>query len=165
MDKKLIILNDICSEVSKLGKKHLQKLMYLMERYGINLNLNYSIHFFGPYSAKLDNWLHEYESNGTLTIDTSEQTHTISLNEEIDDSLEGEDYNREKFVLEKYKSFSALDLEALTTIDYVAHTVYKDKKNKSQVIEMVKLIKGSKFSGEELSKKYDILLKNGLIAS
>lgn len=163
MDKKLIILSDMSKEISSLGKKIFQKIMYLMERHGINLNLNYSIHFYGPYSAKLDNWLHEYESYGLLTIDTSKTTHSISLCQSIDAKLDEQDLSIEKYVLEIYKNFSALDLEAITTLDYVGHVMYKDTADREKVIDMVKVIKGTKFSDEDLNKKYEILLSNGLV--
>ena len=57
-DKSAIIINQICEKIEP-GKKMLQKLMYLIERKGVTLELNYSIHYFGPYSSKLDKNLFE----------------------------------------------------------------------------------------------------------
>ena len=42
-----IIIRQIC-DATEPGKKMVQKLFYLMERKGLQLNLAYSIHFFGP---------------------------------------------------------------------------------------------------------------------
>jgi hypothetical protein len=41
-------LESIC-ENRNLGKKAVQKLMYLIERKGVEFDLDYTIHFFGPY--------------------------------------------------------------------------------------------------------------------
>ena len=40
-----IIIRQIC-DATEPGKKMVQKLFYLMERKGLQLNLAYSIHFF-----------------------------------------------------------------------------------------------------------------------
>lgn len=41
--------------------------MYLIERRGVYLNLNYSIHFYGPYSAALDYVAHTLlDDNGDM---------------------------------------------------------------------------------------------------
>lgn len=72
------ILHYICqSQVP--GKKMVQKLMYLIERKGINLGLNYSIHFYGPYSVTLDDTLHSLEAQGIININVDHLTHKITL--------------------------------------------------------------------------------------
>lgn len=162
IDKQLIIIRDICIACNP-GKKQLQKLMYLMERHGINMNLNYSIHFYGPYSSRLDYALHAYESKGLISITVSGSTHQISMQEDIAYNLNEDDLCVEQNVMQNYLQFSAQELEALTTIDYVAHSIFKDSKEKDQVLEMVKFIKGDKFSANELNQKYDILKANHLI--
>jgi uncharacterized protein YwgA len=60
----------ICKK-RKVGKKAIQKFMYLMERKGVEFDLDYKIHFFGPYSVKLTHILHALESRGVIDIDTS----------------------------------------------------------------------------------------------
>jgi len=75
-ERNSIIINQIC-DVIEPGKKMLQKLMYLIDRRGINLELNYSIHFFGPYSSKLDELIHILESYDRLNVDTTGATHII----------------------------------------------------------------------------------------
>ena len=47
LDKYTFLIDDICKG-KQTGKKKLQKLMYLIERKGVQLDLRYSIHFFGP---------------------------------------------------------------------------------------------------------------------
>ena len=77
-EKNSIIIRQICDTIEP-GKKMLQKLMYLISRKDVNLELNYSIHYFGPYSSKLDSTLHTLESFDKLNINTSGITHIIHL--------------------------------------------------------------------------------------
>jgi hypothetical protein len=81
-NKYIIIIKAIC-EKTEVGKKMLQKLLYLIERKGVGLDLNYSIHFFGPYSAKLDELIHLFESEDIIEIDTSGTTHKINISKNI----------------------------------------------------------------------------------
>ena len=56
---------------AQLGKKVSQKMFYFFERKGIALNLRYGIHYYGPYSSKLDNTLHVLESEDYIKINTN----------------------------------------------------------------------------------------------
>lgn len=166
MDKKLIAIRDLCKTIPNLGKKQLQKMMYLLQRHGLNLGLRYAIHFYGPYCAQLDYSLHEYESEGALMINTSGMTHCISMTNEIPEmQFDGNDLEVENRVFEMYASRSPLELEAITTIDYVAHIMLKESASKEEVIEKVMKIKGTKFRREYLIAEYDNLSRNGLIES
>ena len=75
-DKFEEILHYICLD-QEPGKKMVQKLLYLMERKGIKLNLNYAIHFYGPYSSALDDALHALEAQGVINITVDHLTHRI----------------------------------------------------------------------------------------
>ena len=154
-----IIIKQICTSIEP-GKKMLQKLMYLIDRKDVNLALNYSIHFYGPYSAKLDNTLHRLESYDMVRIDTNRSTHTIHLGDvSIDGVLEKAIQEKVDFVLKNFSSKTALELEAITTVDYVATVLLKGSASDEQVIERVKLIKGSKFTSEYLQDSLEILKK------
>ena len=166
MDKELIAIRDLCKTIPNLGKKQLQKMMYLLERHGLDFGLRYAIHFYGPYCAQLDYLLHEYESEGILIINTSSMTHSISMTNEIPEmQFDGMDLEVENRVFEMYASRSPLELEAITTIDYVAHTMLKERASQEEVIEKVMKIKGTKFRREALIAEYKILSRNGLIES
>lgn len=154
-----IIIKQICASIEP-GKKMLQKLMYLIDRKDVNLGLNYSIHFYGPYSSKLDNTLHRLESYDMVRIDTNRSTHTIHLGDaSIDGVLEQDIQEKVDFVLENFSTKTALELEAITTVDYVATMLLKGHATDEQVIEKVKRIKGSKFTSEYLQDSLEILKK------
>lgn len=146
-----IIINQIC-KVTEPGKKMLQKLMYLIERKGVDLDLDYSIHFFGPYSSKLDDMMHVLESYDELSIDTSGVTHVIRLGDiPISGALTNEDQQKVDFVLDHFVKKTAHELEAITTLDYVATVMFRGQGTDQQIIDKVKQIKGTKFSIDYLT--------------
>jgi len=57
----LIPIIDKISHYQIPGKKVLQKLVYLIEKKGLNLGFDYSIHYYGPYCAQLDDAVHSLE--------------------------------------------------------------------------------------------------------
>lgn len=159
-----IIIRQICNKLEP-GKKMLQKLMYLISRRGVNLDFNYSIHFFGPYSPKLENIIYALESYDKLRIDTSGTTHTIHLGTvEIDGVLESVDQVQVDEVLANFSTKTAYELEAITTIDYVASVLLKQHGSDQEIINKVRQIKGTKFSEEYLQNGLKILKQFKYIA-
>lgn len=153
-------LESIC-ENGNLGKKAVQKLMYLIERKGVELDLGYTIHFFGPYSAKLDNILHILESDEIIDINTAGRTHTVSI---IDSSkcegeeLSSEDKENVEYVISIFGKKSAFELEGIATLDYVAcNLAGSDGKSDIDIINGVKRIKGTKFSDAQLFQYLEML--------
>lgn len=149
-----------------LGKKATQKMFYFFERKGIDLNLRYCIHYFGPYSSKLDNAMHLLESEDYISIDTSGITHIISIGEsKLETSpLSNEDEKIAEDVLESFAHKSALELEALTTMDYIANTILESS-DKKEIINQFKSIKGSKFNDNFIESTYQELITLKLISA
>ncbi len=160
LNKYVEVLERICRHIQP-GKKAVQKLAYLIERSGVDLDLEYRIHFFGPYSAKLDNVLHLLQCNEVIEINTQKPTHIISI---IDiPCYEGEKLTDEEkeivdSVLDNFSGLSALELEGITTIDYVATSIEcTEVSSDDAIIEKVKHIKGTKFSDGQLKRYLEIL--------
>jgi len=65
----LVPIIKMISEYQSPGKKALQKLVYLVERKGLDLGYDYSIHYYGPYSSELDYAVHSLEMQGITTTD------------------------------------------------------------------------------------------------
>ena len=164
LEKYAFLIGDICKD-HQTGKKKLQKLMYLIERKGVQLDLRYSIHFFGPYSSKLDHIIHILENEDWLDIDTSGQTHRIIMKKEGNGQLSKEDNILVDMVRKAFYDKSPMELEALTTIDYVATTLLHGNATRADVIKQVKIIKGKKFSSQELEKEYDVLIEQGYLSA
>ena len=150
-------LFEILSEGFKgreLGKKATQKMFYFFERDGIQLDLKYGIHYYGPYSSKLDNVMHILESEDYLSIDTTGTTHKISLgNEHIKENvLTDEEVQKANFIIEKFAKCTPMELEADATMDFVANTLLNDSYSKNELINKFKEIKGTKFNDSSIEK-------------
>lgn len=98
------------------------------------------------------------ESNDRLVIDTSGVTHIIHKGIiPIEGHLDIEDQEKTDFVIEHFSNKSALDMEAITTLDYVANKMLGGTKDEEEIISKVKKIKGSKFSEARLTENLHIL--------
>lgn len=160
----MYILETICKDNAP-GKKMVQKMLYLVERKGLDLGMDYSIHFYGPYSSDLDQYLHMLEANGKLEIDTSSMTHTIKFLDEADSNpLTEEENSIFTSVVSEFRKKTPLELEVLTTTDFVAdRLIEKDQLTESNILEKVKKIKGTKFSDKQIKESIQVLNNVGLL--
>lgn len=151
---------------NELGKKVTQKMFYFFERKGINLNLRYGIHFFGPYSSKLDNAMHVLESEGIISIDTSGITHRITLGNVKKDCSNISDAEADiaSSVIEIFFPKSPYELEALATMDYIANSILSNGYTEDMIIEKFKEVKGEKFKQPIIEKTMAELKSLGFIA-
>jgi len=168
IEKYLNILKKICNKIENPGKKTVQKLMYLIEANGVELDLNYRIHYFGPYSPDLDNALHVLQNYDYIQIDTRQQTHKISIKDKSFSRNEVFTLEEEKnidFVIDNFAHKSAYDLEGITTVHYVACTLMEKFGDigDEKIIDEVLSIKGTKFKPEQLNQYLEILKRYNLI--
>ena len=160
------VIEQICAydKDVQVGKIMLQKLMYLMQRQGLDMKLSYSIHYYGPYSPDLYDLILIKNRLGELDIDTSSRTHVISTGSEAHaQDLTGDEQQIFARVMKTFFGRTALELEGITTVDYVAHTTLKDSGTREQIIERTKRIKGTKFSDAVLLDDLNLLIEAGFI--
>lgn len=166
-EKHAYLFGLICNKFdgAELGKKAAQKLFYFFEREGISLNLRYGIHYYGPYSEKLDNIMYYLESENVIKIDDSGRTHVISIgNAPIpDNSLSDDDKKCAIQVIEQFAHRSPRELEALATMDYVANNLVCEPVSKEKIINKFKNIKGTKFNETIIENTFVELIKLNLI--
>lgn len=143
----------------KLGKKVVQKMFYFFERKGIQLHLRYGIHYYGPYSSKLDNITRELEDEDVINIDTSGQTHiiTVKTKDNFQDVLTDEELQYADFVIQNFAEKTPMQLEALATMDYVADKILLKGASDNEIKKKFKEIKGNKFNEKEISEALDLL--------
>lgn len=147
---------------AELGKKVTQKMFYFFERKGINLNLRYGIHYYGPYSSKLDNTLHVLESEGYIKINTAGTTHVISGGKKkVGQTLNEEERKIAENVISSFAHKTPLELEALATMDFIANSM--NCTTKEQIIRTFKTIKGNKFSNATIDQTFNSLKELDLI--
>ena len=163
-DKILEVLRSICQSTTP-GKKMVQKLVYLVERKGMDLGLDFRIHFYGPYSAELDHFLHFYEAENLLEIDTSGPTHKIIMSSTKEDrDLAHSEEDIVNYIIERYAGKTPLELEVLTTTDFVACDLErKNELSTDSIVAGVRKIKGSKFTNREILDSVTELHENGFL--
>ncbi|MDR1688917.1 MAG: hypothetical protein LBS21_09960 [Clostridiales bacterium] len=148
-----------------LGKKVLQKICYLIERSGMDMDLDYRIHFYGPYSPTLNSTLFRLESDGFINIDSSGTVHHITFTgKEISLKPSLKENKLINYIIGKFGAKSAMELEVLTTTDFVAETILKNPAD-NEIVDKVLEIKGRKFTEEQIKESIVILKAEKLLAS
>jgi len=164
---KLLQVISMISEYQNPGKKALQKLIYLVEKKGMDLGFDYSIHYYGPYSSSLDDALHSLQMQGEIEVVPDGMSHRIHLTELRDSTdnvlISQGDLKSIDSVLGVFGSMSAFELEIITTTDYVARELCRSENRCSDenIIEGVKKIKGDKFTIEKIYQTIALLRENG----
>ena len=151
-----------------LGKKVVQKLFYFFERKGISLGLRYGIHYYGPYSSKLDNTLHMLESEDYISIDTSGSTHIITLgpsDNHTTKQLTDAEQSTAQEVLNAFSHKTPLELEALATMDFIANSILEKNASDETIISKFNEIKGDKFNNALIQSVLSELKRLQLIAA
>lgn len=156
-DNIIYILRKLCSNTEP-GKKVVQKIMYLIERRGVDLNLNFKIHFYGPYSSELDDLLRYYEAMDIININTEKRTHLISIKDynqvkSVEGNFTEVDRKKIDFVVKHFSNQPAQVLEAYATLDYVSQVLKSNGiGDEEEIINKVIEIKGSKYNKDILFK-------------
>ncbi|WP_191435234.1 hypothetical protein [Flavonifractor sp. An112] len=135
-------------------KKTLQKIVYLLEEAGVGPEFNYTIHFYGPYSADLDYEVQSLASQGMLNINYTDYGHLISVNDEGEKEGSILSRNGKEIV-------SNFGIETPSKLELIATTLFVQRAKKStdadQILPGVKKIKGSKYSDREIRDAIDEL--------
>ncbi|ADQ06253.1 conserved hypothetical protein [Caldicellulosiruptor hydrothermalis 108] len=168
--QKLLKLFDLINEVSdfctqsgnKVGKKLIQKIVYLLQRKGIDFGYTFSIHYYGPYSSQLEFDIHRMELNGLINIESDGYTHKIIPVENRKDVLNSKETLNNKELIKSLCNFTARELELIATVDYVISQMKLDKldnKTEKILIERIFKLKGNKYSEEEIKNAIEFLIK------
>lgn len=170
---RLIPIIQIISECNIPGKKTLQKLIYLIQKKGLDLGFDYSIHHYGPYSSELDYAVHRLEMIGAVEIIPKGMTHRIYTTdlsevlaeEYMDTRLSDNEIKIINHIVKEFAEFSAFELEIITTTDYIAGEIYKTGAvcDNDSIIRGVRTIKGDKFSVEKINQAINQLKEKGFI--
>lgn len=157
----LSIIQSISKEIgSDLGKKQLQKLVYILEAKGIKLGYEYSIHFYGPYSEDLNHDLLILNSEGYVDLQITESTHQIiphGTTEAAPLNLTPEDRSLLLATIHEYREYTPSKLELLTTAHFVA--LYFGKTD-DDILRGVKKIKGAKYTDAQIKDVVKHIRKN-----
>ncbi len=157
--------------ISRIGKTAMQKYVYFLQEFGVNLNYRYEMYYYGPYCFELSNDLDLLNMLGVIAIEDSPTTYgySIKLLDNTDKYLK---QTEEQDILETCQSgfnkllellgnCSTRQLELYATIHFVDRILKKRGKNDDadSVIHEVKFLK-PKYSTDECEEAYQYLSEN-----
>jgi len=125
-------------------RKLLQKLVYLLQKSGIEFNFSYSWYLHGPYSPDLTRTLYDIVGSGSSPHDELSDLEIASINKLK--SLLGKDL------------YSADRLELLVSIDYLRDRARMIGASGDEVVEALKKVKPY-FSEEEIRECWQKSIK------
>jgi len=129
-------------------KKTVQKITYLLQEANNQRVFDYSIHFYGPYSAELDSEIQQLCNYGDLDIDITAHGHKISVNNL--QKASGVVNRDDKKIIEAFSSKKPSELELLATTLYIQRAM--PNANDKTIIEGVTKIKGPKYSLAQINE-------------
>lgn len=154
----LQIISKLTDKAGAPCKKKLQKIIYLIEEYGMDLGFEYKIHIYGPYCIDLDYTLCELKAEQNLCITYTNKGHILECRDDINyDNL---DKNIEN-VIDIFGKKTALQLELITTALFAERHI--ENKGDEGIINAVKKIKGGKFSDKEIKDAIKLLKETDYI--
>jgi uncharacterized protein YwgA len=128
-------------------KKKVQKITYLLQEANNKRVFDYSIHFYGPYSAELDSEIRYLYSRGDLDIDITAREHNISVNNSQKVPCVN---SNDKKIIENFSSRKPSELELLTTALYIQRAI--PNANDKTIIDGVIKFKGNKYSTPQIEE-------------
>lgn len=144
------------------GKKVMQKLVYLLQRRGIDFQFTFQMHFYGPYSSALDYALQSFERQGVITIEQRGPSSLLKISpytwEEVDRNCLEEELCQYLTIIDdvlaEFAGKTPRELELLTTVDFVYEELVKRDSavTPKGVCHIVSNLKGSKFDGADISE-------------
>jgi uncharacterized protein YwgA len=137
-------------------KKKVQKIIYLIQEANCDLGFDYSIHYYGPYSAELDSDIRYQYGYGELDIDITNHGHILSV---IDS--ESKPYpidSTAKKTISIFGRRTPAELELLATTLYVQREIESVKEE--DIINGVISIKGTKYSQNDIGGAVKELVDN-----
>jgi len=157
--------------VDRIGKTAMQKYVYFLQEFGLNLNYRYEMYYYGPYCFELSNDLDLLNLLGAISIEDSRTTYGYSIKPldnadkywkqaEEPDTLGACQSGFDK-LLEIFGDCSTNQLELYATMHFVDRILKKRGKNADaeSVIHEVKFLK-PKYSTEECEEAYQYLSEN-----
>ncbi len=134
-------------------KKTVQKITYLVQEAKEDLGYDYSIHFYGPYSAELDSEIRYLNNCGKLNIKITDRGHMLSVDDDSDVTFSN---NNVRDIITYFGTKSPSDLELLATTLYVQREIQNS--NIQNIVDGVEKIKGSKYSNAQINNAIDELV-------
>lgn len=131
------------SAVQKVnGRKKLQKMIHLLESHGNDFSFKYEYHFYGPYSADLQEEVNVLVQQGFLIESHTDGTYVYEITEKglmFKENLERDgnyDFRINEDLLQKLVNESSQFLEMASTYVFLIDSGYSEEQAKSKALEL-----------------------------
>lgn len=156
----------------QVGKKSIQKLVYFLQVFGVDLNYRYKMYHYGPYCSELSRDLNVMNMMGTINIEDASSTDGYSISATNSDTKSDDeiqqflDSHKQSFhrLLSDFKRCSAKKLELYATIHFVERVLQERAQDsgKDDIVQKVRIIK-PKYSTNNIMQAYNYLLNKSII--
>lgn len=163
----IVQLLNATAQKSIKGRIHLQKLVYFCKAFGVDIDANYKLYIYGPFSQQVANALQEcviddimVETNGEIRMGTDFKTYwDDNINEENKFKKQTTDIVNK--VLGLCGNLTAKEIEIDATTFYIQRQqiALYGKAEKDSVIEKVEAAKGARFTHTEILDAYERVQK------
>jgi uncharacterized protein YwgA len=148
---KLLVLFQEAGEV--IGRKKLQKIVYISKKFRFDFQEKFNFHFYGPYSEELSLQIEELTNLGFIQESKENKGGYSQYKYEL--SPQGREYlGIYPTAIEGYDQFIPLvNQESSRFLELVSTMLYFDKLNKEELIEKIGKVKSRQnYSVDEIEK-------------
>jgi uncharacterized protein YwgA len=148
---KLLVLFQEAGEV--IGRKKLQKIVYISKKFRFDFQEKFNFHFYGPYSEELSLQVEELTNLGFIQESKENKGGYSQYKYEL--STQGREYlGIYPTAMEGYDQFVQLvNQESSRFLELVSTMLYFDKLNKAELIEKIGKVKSRQnYSVDEIEK-------------
>jgi len=136
-------LLSVFAEVNKVyGRKKIQKMVHLLESAGANMPFKYEYHYYGPYSAELQEEINVLVQQGLLTETKDDEAYVYAITEkgkkfkETLETVGGYNINFNAELLNSMSKESSQFLEMASTYAFLIDSGYNPQQAKSKALEL-----------------------------
>ena len=143
-----------------VGKTRLQKIVYLLENFGLNSGFDFYYYNYGPFSPEVARATDEAVAQDRLDAKEKSGFHAVPYTQFTSDErppkkICGLPSEKIGDLLEIMEQYTAIELEVAATISYL----YQEAPANSDVFSMVKRLKPIKATKDRLEKAQALLKK------
>ncbi|WP_163539761.1 YwgA family protein [Gracilibacillus sp. YIM 98692] len=160
LDNHARLVKVIASSGGIVGRKKLQKIIYILKKLGLPFEEKYTFHFYGPYSEELSIRIEELANLGFVSEVKEKKSNYYQYRYQVTD--EGEDFIEQSPVklpvveslVEEMKGRSSRFLELVATMLYFDHYPKDEIEQKVQDVK-----KKSNYTSEDIQEAWNFIEK------
>jgi len=149
--------------VSKIA---LQKALFFLQEKGVSMGLDFEPHSYGPFSRQIMEIASDLERNNQVVVERTSYQRGPEFTDELNQDRQIIDTGLEEFSSLLAGDFSFNNLELYGTVLYCIQALQENglPADKNAAIQEFRAWKGNKYPQESISRAYDALAKDFVVA-